>query len=142
MRILALFSDESTVIVDIDRGDDKGVTPLMLAAANGGPNILRVLLNKGANVSVGATMALHLASKYADVTKMLVTAGGGTSSRFDTPLHVAVEDGHWEVIRVLIDAGADPDRSRTDGDTPLCLGSEKGHVAAVRELSVRTRTRC
>lgn len=38
--------------IDIDQGDPKGVTPLMISAAHGHSRVVRILLEKGANVSL------------------------------------------------------------------------------------------
>ena len=48
-----------------------------------------------------------------------------------TPLDVAAEGGHDGVVKILIDAEADPDIRKSDGATPLHLASEKGHDGVV-----------
>ena len=50
------------------------------------------------------------------------------------PLHVAAQNGHVEVIEVLIDGGADPNQAANGGFTPLWIASLKGHVDVVRKL--------
>lgn len=87
---------------NVDQVNHNGFTHFMVAVANGHPDIVRVLLNKGANASLVAEdglTALHLSAKFGacvHVTKMLVEAGadtGAMSAVFGTPLHVAAEDG-------------------------------------------------
>lgn len=128
--------------IDIDMGNENGVTPLMISSAGGDPRVASLLLEKGANVAVvaeGGFTALHFSSQQGNliVTKMLVQAGGGieaTDTRGFTPLHMAADRGHWQVMSVLIEAGANRDTRLPLGSTPLFSASLKGHVAAVRVL--------
>ena len=58
-----------------------------------------------------------------------------------TGLIVGARGGEAEVVRVLVEAGADVDNASTDcGATPLLVAAENGHEAVVRVL-VRTWTR-
>ncbi len=45
-----------------------------------------------------------------------------------TPLCIAAEEGHMEVVNALIAAGADKDKADDDGTTPLFIAAEEGHV--------------
>jgi ankyrin repeat protein len=51
-----------------------------------------------------------------------------------TPLHIACENGHIEVARLLVEAGADKDKVSTDGSTPLYVACEQGHIEVVQLL--------
>jgi ankyrin repeat protein len=45
----------------------------------------------------------------------------------DTPLCRAVKGGHYLVVRLLIERGADVNKSGPMGDTPLCITALEGH---------------
>ena len=49
-------------------------------------------------------------------------------------LHVAGENGHAAVVKVLLEAGADKDRANGRGHTPLISASKNGHVEVVSVL--------
>lgn len=76
-RTIALLSKGS---INIDQGDPRGVTPLMVAAERNHSRVVRVLLGKGANASVdtdcGST-ALHLSANFGHraVSAKLIKAG-------------------------------------------------------------------
>ncbi|MFL6332880.1 MAG: ankyrin repeat domain-containing protein [Pyrinomonadaceae bacterium] len=55
----------------------------------------------------------------------------------ETPLMRAAARGHEDVVRVLLDAGADACARRADGFTPLILAVFFGHEAVVRLLVER-----
>jgi ankyrin repeat protein len=52
-----------------------------------------------------------------------------------TPLNMAAENGHLEVVRCLVrDGGAAVDQANQNGQTPLMIASGQGHLAIVRFL--------
>ncbi|MBI3862938.1 MAG: ankyrin repeat domain-containing protein [Planctomycetia bacterium] len=51
-----------------------------------------------------------------------------------TPLHAAARGGNLEVVRMLLDAGADPALRDADGKTALEVATEAGHVWVVEML--------
>ena len=42
--------------------------------------------------------------------------------------------GHAEVVRLLIEAGAEKNHAKTEGATPLFIASQMGHAEVVRLL--------
>lgn len=51
-----------------------------------------------------------------------------------TPLHLAAEHGHMEVLRILLEHKADKDKSSPHGLTPLRLAALNGHTEVVKLL--------
>jgi uncharacterized protein len=49
-------------------------------------------------------------------------------------LYIACETGHLEVVRLLVDAGANVDKWDKGDDTPLSIASQEGHYEIVRLL--------
>lgn len=132
-RTLAVLSRG---VIGIDLGTPEGATPLIISAGKRYSRIVRVLLNKGANVYIvndtGKT-ALHIAARmgHLAVTKLLAKAvpdlEARTPTRGYTPLYLASTGGHPQVVRALMKAGAELDAKNSQGWTPLHLASKKGH---------------
>ena len=89
----------------------KSNSPLHVAAKNGHGAIVRLLLERGADVSA----------------KNILT---------NTPLHAAAAEGHALIVQLLLQRGADISAKKSDGFTPLHLGSSEGHEAVVQLLLV------
>ena len=50
------------------------------------------------------------------------------------PLYVAKQEGHVDVVSVLLEQGADINKGTNEGATPLYMASQEGHVDVVRVL--------
>ena len=65
----------------------------------------------------------------------LNAAGEGNSSRRrTTTLHNAAWRGDLELVRFLVENGADIDAKDVDGETPLHWAARQGHLAVVQYL--------
>jgi ankyrin repeat protein len=93
--------------------DNTGTTPLMYAALVGGPQIIRLLLDHGAQVNAsnrfGAT-ALMWASSRTENVRTLLECGADVKARTSnggTALVVATRYGNVNAMKMLLAAGAD-----------------------------------
>ena len=57
-----------------------------------------------------------------------------TNNNGDTPLHNASDNGHLEVVNVLVGAGAEVNKTNIDGNTPLHEASRIGRFEVVKAL--------
>ena len=51
-----------------------------------------------------------------------------------TPLHYAAENGHEDIVALLMNAGADSAKRDEDKRTPLHCAARQGHVKAIEKL--------
>ncbi len=51
-----------------------------------------------------------------------------------TPLFIASQNGHCDVVDALVGGGADVNKASNNGVTPLYIASEKGHCNVVDAL--------
>jgi ankyrin repeat protein len=95
--------------------DEHRDTPLTYAGAYGNVEVVRVLLEGGANVNVSnvrRNTALHNAALNGnlDVCRLLLDWGAKVDSLNmwnSTPLHFAAWKGHLSVVKLLVERGAD-----------------------------------
>jgi ankyrin repeat protein len=127
---------------DVDATDQKGKTPLHLAAKRGDKASILLLVKKRANVNAidkeGNTPLLDLAScearPFRSTVKFLVQSGakvGMADNYGNTPLSKALSRGYFNISEFLLQNGAQVDSVNKQGDTPM------HHAAAHRPKLVR-----
>ncbi|WP_133128698.1 ankyrin repeat domain-containing protein [Legionella nagasakiensis] len=130
--------------VDINRPDAKGRSALHFAVRAGDLELVQYLLAHGADVNHSdndGITALHLAAQLGnnDIVQTLITQEGIAIDAIEnefgyTPLHIAAEENHEDVLIGLLNAGADKEQQNESGYTPLQLALQRGNEAAVRSL--------
>lgn len=99
--------------VDIERTNLNDETALMLASINGNVEIIKLLIQKGAEVNKPGWTPLHYAATKGDLgtLKLLISQSAyldAESPNGTTPLMMAAKYGTYEAVRLLIEEGADP----------------------------------
>ncbi|CAG7832151.1 unnamed protein product [Allacma fusca] len=95
--------------VGVDDRDESGATALMTTCHRGKLNVVRILLDKGAEVNA-------------------------EDSDSWTPLHYAAKEGHHTIVQYLINHGADITHKDDGGWTPLIWACYKGRRETARIL--------
>ena len=115
---------------DINTRDRQGQTPLMLTAAFGSPEAVRLLVTAGADiraVSTGGVTALHWAAANPAKVRLLLDAGADVNAASQigrTPLIVAASaNGSAEAVRLLLAKGAKVNVADDVGITPIAAAA-------------------
>jgi len=115
---------------------EKWGSPLLTALLFGCPQAVEALVRRGArtdDVAIAAGLG-----RAASVAELVQSAG---AERRHLALALAAQLGHPEAVRVLLDAGEDPDRYNPEGAhshaTPLHHAALHGHAAVVELLLAR-----
>ena len=128
---------------DVNAADDHGVTPLERAAENASFAMVEMLLAAGADVNARQTSGLTPLMTAArtgsvDVVRALVNGGADVNAAVtetgSTALMWAVSEPHPEIVRLLLDTGADPRASTVKGFTPLMYAARNGDVSTAAAL--------
>lgn len=99
----------------IDSRTKGGYTPLHVASHFGHVNMVRFLLQNGADVNA-------------------------VNSHGYTPLHQAAQQGHQMVINLLLEGQASPNVTTNQGQTALSIAQRLGYISVVETLKVVTET--
>jgi ankyrin repeat protein len=140
---------------DIDYEVQKSANVLLISLMSKKPEVAKILIEKGAAVSgkdpTGNT-ALHVAAESGDIdtVKRLIAKSADVNAATNpkqgdrmgilqrpptgqqTPLMVAARVNRPDIMRVLVDAGANPKLHATDGSTLLMAAASGGHIESVR----------
>jgi ankyrin repeat protein len=117
------------------RGTRKWGGPLLTALAFGMSDAAKTLAKRGARIDLPAAAGRGLVD---DAARLLPSADAEARHR---ALSLAAQHGHSEVVRLLLDAGEDPNRYNLEGNhahsTPLHQAVLTGNEAVVRLLVER-----
>ncbi|XP_072931063.1 uncharacterized protein [Epargyreus clarus] len=106
--------------------NERGETPLHVAAIKGDHNTVQKLMDQGQDPDVpdfAGWTALHEACSYGwfQVVVVLVSGGANVNAKGlddDTPLHDATTSGNLKMVQFLVEHGADPFVKNTKGKMP------------------------
>jgi ankyrin repeat protein len=108
-------------------------TPLFTALASGHSETAEVLARRGARMD---TLAVAAGLGRSDLAAALLPAAAAEERH--RALALAAQHGHPEIVRMLLDAGEDPNRYNPPGNhshsTPLHQAAWGGHLAVVQLL--------
>jgi len=128
-----------------------GFTPLGLAAFFSHPDIVRWLLDRGADPNKASNNPMKVAPLHSacaiahyDIAEMLIGAGAAVNTRQSggvAPIHSAAYSGHTRLVKLLVDHGADTDAVTDDGKTAYAMAVEGNHPETADYLRNKTSTK-
>ncbi|XP_003975396.2 ankyrin repeat domain-containing protein 12 isoform X1 [Takifugu rubripes] len=111
----------------VNKRNERGETPLHMAAIRGDVKQVKELISLGADVNVkdfAGWTPLHEACNlgYYDVAKVLIAAGAEVNTQGlddDTPLHDASSSGHKDIVKLLLRHGGNGFQANKRGERPV-----------------------
>jgi len=125
-----------------ERDPKTGKTPLHVAVDNKQTELVKSLIEKGADVNATdnekyTPLTLAVQSNNKDVVNILIERDADVDARDSsgyTPLLWATYSGNVEIVKILIDGGADVDIDDSYGTTPLIIAVSSGHFEIAKLL--------
>lgn len=126
--------------------NEKGYSPLHFAAKGTNKEIVKFLLNSGAEINKNTENGLtplHLATKYGrvDIVKILLIYNPevnylhtSVNEEGYTPLHFAAKGSNEKIVEILLNSGSFINARNVNGKTPLILAVENDQVKIVKVL--------
>jgi len=140
----ALASLLSDPRVDVLSPNDKGETPLMLAAIKGKLDVVKQLVARGARINQPGWTPLHYACSGPDdgVSAWLLKQGAEINARSPngtTPLMMAARYGTPTSAEILLKAGADTALKNEQGLSAIDFAKAAGRDLLVDEIVAASR---
>ena len=147
IKIVQLLIGHSSI--DIDAVSDTGVTSLMFASMFGCTEVVKLLLEAGANLNIQVKTSITMKdvmSNLPDDTLLQPQAKPFFLPQYNndlvkgmtingwTALMCASSEGHLDIVQILLQAKAIPDLQNKNGDTVLLIAAAKGHSDIVQQL--------
>jgi len=144
-------ADTVSEILERDRTQAKawsadGFTALHFAAFFNQPMVARELVRRGAEVATVSMNPMEVtplhsaaAAHATEIVRMLVESEAPVNAKQHggwTALHAAADNGDLEMIKILLQNGADRLAQNDDGKTPAQIAQLKGRDQALQLLSV------
>lgn len=132
---------------DIDKEDSRGRTPLHVAVMYNNLDIVKLLLDRGANIENKSLLhkAIH-AKASLEMINLLIDRGIDINKKkasndfygiVKRPIDVARNNGSREIILLLLDRGAEVDISGTDGLSLIKEAVFRGDMSLAKSLILR-----
>lgn len=107
------------------------VAPLKLAASQGFADIVQMLIGHGADVnhavnSRDTALCTAVQMNHENIVRLLMDLGADHDS-INNGLLAAASLGRTDIAQLLLEAGADKDHKARSGETALALAIEGGH---------------
>ncbi|KAH7382754.1 ankyrin repeat-containing domain protein [Phaeosphaeria sp. MPI-PUGE-AT-0046c] len=126
--------------------DNKGRTPLYVAAVHGQNSMLKLLLDRGADPNVHGgdldyPLIAAVLAKHEEAATLLLKYGADPnlcSGEFGTALQTAFRERHRDLVRILIDAGAKIPAADTFKLSPLYMASSNGNKWSPIQVAAET----
>jgi len=129
----------------VDDYADDGFTPLGLACYFGQAEVARYLVLKGASVNLPSNNGFNVfpihsaaAGNFTDIVRLLIDYGANVNVKQQagaTPLHSAAQNGNLEMLILLLENGADVSVRMEGGKLPADVAREKGFAEIAEILS-------
>lgn len=153
--MMALRQDSTAVFqalikspaLDLNARAQNGDSALMIAAYKGNMAAVQTLLAKGADLQQSGWNALHYAAAagHTEIARLLLQRApellDSTSPSGMTPTMMAAMEGHIYIVKLLLDAGADPGLASQAGMTARDFAEQYGHPDIQEGLAYRMRKR-
>ena len=135
--------------VDVEARGNEEETPLMMAVIRGQFEIARALIARGAQVNKPGWTPLHYAASHGGdeapaLVRLLIRHHAyldAASPNGTTPLMMAAYYGHESNVKILLEAGADPQLRNQQGRTAIDFAQRAGRMQAADVIAAFVRAR-